>query len=311
MTLKKTDALSNLRLAFIGAGAMGEAMIGGLLARHQLDPGHITASDPHRQRLDAVRDAHHVHTTLDNLTAARKGQVVVLAVKPQMLSEVFSALHGRIRKEALLVSIVAGATIETIATGLQHRAIVRTMPNTPAQIGEGMTVWTTTPEVSDTQRDQAQAIVGALGRQMYVQDERFLDMATAICGSGPAYVFLLMEALIDAAVHLGFSRVDSRQLVVQTIRGSAIFAERSPAHLAEMRNMVTSPAGTSADALYQLEKGSFRTVLSKAVLAAYQRSVALGELNAEQGREAQSRPSNAKMASRKRAVNRAGRSRSR
>ena len=311
MTVKKTDALRNLNLAFIGAGAMGEAMIGGLLARHQLDPGHITASDPHRERLHAVRDAHHIHTTLDNRTAARKGQLVVLAVKPQALPEVFGNLHGRIRKSALVVSIVAGATIESIAAGLGHRAIVRTMPNTPAQIGEGMTVWTATPEVSDTQREQASAIVGALGHQMYVRDERFLDMATAICGSGPAYVFLLMEALMDAAVHLGFSRADSRQLVVQTIRGSAIFAERSAAHLAEMRNMVTSPGGTSAEALYQLEKGSFRTVLSKAVLAAYQRSVALGELNAQQVREARSRPANPQPAARKRAKKGAARSRSR
>ncbi len=300
MTVKKTDALKNLNLAFIGAGAMGEAMIGGLLSRHLLDPGRITASDPHRERLHAVRDAFHIHTTLDNRTATRKGQVVVLAVKPQALPEAMDDLRGRIRKNALVVSIVAGATIESIAAGLEHRAIVRTMPNTPAQVGEGMTVWTATPEVSEAQRDQATAIVGALGHQMYVRDERFLDMATAICGSGPAYVFLLMEALMDAAVHLGFSRSDSRQLVVQTIRGSAIFAERSPAHLAEMRNMVTSPGGTSAEALYQLEKGSFRTVLSKAVLAAYQRSVALGELNAKQARETRTAPSRPRTTVRKR-----------
>ncbi len=300
MNVKKTDALKNLNLAFIGAGAMGEAMIGGLLSRHQLDPGRITASDPHRERLHAVRDALHIHTTLDNRTATRKGQVVVLAVKPQALPAVLDDLRGRIRKNALVVSIVAGATIESIAAGLDHRAIVRTMPNTPAQVGEGMTVWTATREVSQAQRDQATAIVGALGHQMYVSDERFLDMATAICGSGPAYVFLLMEALMDAAVHLGFSRADSRQLVVQTIRGSAIFAERSPAHLAEMRNMVTSPGGTSAEALYQLEKGSFRTVLSKAVLAAYQRSVALGEINAQQARETRTVPARARAAARKR-----------
>ena len=298
--VKKTNALRNLNLAFIGAGAMGEAMIGGLLARHQLDPDRIIASDPHRERLHVVRDALHIHTTLNNRTAARKGQIVVLAVKPQALPEVFDNLKGRIRKNALVVSIVAGATIESIASGLEHRTIVRTMPNTPAQVGEGMTVWTATPEVSEVQRDQATAIVAALGHQMHVRDERFIDIATAICGSGPAYVFLLMEALMDAAVHLGFSRADSRQLVVQTIRGSAIFAERSVAHLAEMRNMVTSPGGTTAEALYQLEKGSFRTVLSKAVLAAYQRSVALGELSGQQAREARKVPMRTRSTARKR-----------
>ena len=153
------------------------------------------------------------------------------------------------------------------------------MPNTPAQVGEGMTVWTATATVSETQREQAGAILGALGKQLYVQDEGFLDKATAVSGSGPAYVFMLMEALIDAAVHLGWSRADAREMVIQTVKGSAMFAERSSVHPAEMRNMVTSPGGTSADAIYQLDKGGFRTVLSKAVLAAYQRSVALGAVN--------------------------------
>jgi len=179
--VKKTDALKDLHLAFIGAGAMGEAMIGGLLARHQLEPSRITASDRHRDRLQIVRERFGVHTTLDNRTAARKGQVVVLAVKPQVLPAVFTDLHGRIRKEALVVSIVAGTPVEAIATGLRHRAIVRTMPNTPAQVGEGMTVWVATPEVSDAQLQQATAIVAALGQQHAVEDERFLDMATPIC----------------------------------------------------------------------------------------------------------------------------------
>ena len=277
-TLRNTHALQNLHLAFIGAGAMGEAMISGLLSRHQLEPGNITASDKHRDRLHEVREKFQIHTSVDNRTAARKGEVVVLAVKPQVLPAVFGELKGHLKRRALVVSIVAGATIESISKGLGHRAIVRTMPNTPSQIGEGMTVWTATPEVTATQREQARAIVEALGHQLYADDENALDMATAISGTGPSYVFLLMEALIDAAVHLGFSRTDARKLVVQTIRGSAIFAERSTVHPAEMRNMVTSPAGTSADALYQLEKGAFRTVISKAVLAAYQRSVALGQI---------------------------------
>ena len=290
VALKKTGVLQDLDVAFIGAGAMGEAMIGGLLARHQLEPGNITASDRHRERLSAVREMFGIHTTLENRTAARKGKVVVLSVKPQVLPVVFTELRGQIRKDALVVSIVAGATIESIATGLKHRAIVRTMPNTPAQVGEGMTVWAATPEVSEAQREQATAIVAALGHELYVEEEKFLDMATAISGSGPAYVFLFMEALMDAAVHLGFSRADSRELVVQTIRGTAIFAERSSAHPAEMRNMVTSPGGTSADAIYQLEKGGFRTVLSKAVLAAYQRSVALGEMSTRQALKSTRKP---------------------
>ena len=279
--MTNTHALENLQLAFIGAGAMAEAMIGGLLSRHQLRPDDITASDKHRERLDELRERFGIRTTPDNAAAARQGAVVVMAVKPQVLPAVFADIGGQVRPDALVLSIVAGTTIESIAAGTQHRAIVRTMPNTPAQVGEGMTVWTATAEVSPAQQDQARAIVAALGHQLHVDDERFLDMATAISGSGPAYVFLLMEALIDAAVHLGFSRASARELVVQTIRGSAHFAQRSTVHPAEMRNMVTSPGGTSADALYQLEKGAFRTVISKAVLAAYRRSVELGRLSAE------------------------------
>ena len=276
--MKSTGVLAELPLAFIGAGAMGEAMIRGLLVKHLVEPGAITAADPHAERLEVIRRRFDVHATHDNLVAVRKAKVVILSVKPQVLPTVFNDLHGVIPASALIVSIVAGADISSIASGLAHKAIVRSMPNTPAQVGEGMTVWAATPAVREPQRRQAEAILNALGHQLYVEDETFLDMATAISGTGPAYVFLLMEALIDAAVHLGFSRSDARRLVLQTIRGSAIFAEQSTVHPAEMRNTVTSPGGTSAEALYQLEKGGFRTVISDAVLAAYKRSVALGNL---------------------------------
>lgn len=276
-----TTQSNGASVAFIGAGAMGAAMIGGLAGGNDIDPGQVTASDRNEDRLALVRDQFGVRTTLCNREAARGADVVVLAVKPQVLPAVLSELQGGIRQDALTLSIVAGASIGTIASLLGHRAIVRTMPNTPAQVGEGMTVWTATPEVSADQRAQAGTIVGSLGRQLFVDDERFLDIATAISGTGPAYVFLMMEALIDAAVHLGFSRTDARELVVQTIRGAAIYAEHQPVHPAELRNRVTSPGGTTAEALYQLEKGSFRTIMSKAVVAAFRRSVALGEMSTQ------------------------------
>ena len=274
--MKRSTILHDVPIAFIGTGAMGEAMIGGLLRHELVEPGAVTAADRRPERLKEVRDLFHVHTTRDNRIAVRKARIVVLSVKPQVLSAVCADLKGVLRPKTLVVSIVAGARIASMAAGLGHKAIVRTMPNTPAQVGEGMTVWTATEAVSDAQREQAGAILGALGKQLYVHDEEFLDKATAVSGSGPAYVFLLMEALIDAAVHIGWSRADAREMVIQTVRGAAMFAERSPVHPAEMRNLVTSPGGTSADAIYQLDKGGFRTVLSKAVLAAYQRSVALG-----------------------------------
>ena len=276
LTMPMQNPLDDVQLAFIGAGAMGEALIGGLLAAGRVAPGQLTATDARPERLEEMRGKFEVQTGTDNRAAARAGDVVVLAVKPQVLPAVLAELRGAIRGEALVLSIVAGATIESIAAGVGHRGVVRTMPNTPAQIGEGMTVWTATPEVSPAQRAQAQAIVGAFGRELYVTDERFLDMATAVSGSGPAYAFLFIEAFIDAAVHLGWPRPQARELVMQTLRGSVLFAERSAAHPAELRSQVTSPGGTTAAAVYELEKGALRTAVSEAVRAAYERSVALG-----------------------------------
>lgn len=273
--------LAGVKLAFIGSGAMGEAMISGLLRNHLVEPSSIAASHPRTERRDELERRHAIGTTADNRTAAQGADIVVLTVKPQVLRAVFKDLRGAVHPSALVISVVAGARIESIHKGLDHKAIVRSMPNTPAQVGEGMTVWTATAAVRERQRHQAQVILQALGRELRVEDEVFLDMATAISGTGPTYVFLLIEAMIDAAVHLGFSRKDAREIVLQTVKGAAVFAQGTTMHPAEMRNMVTSPGGTSAEALYQLDKGSFRTVLSKAVWAAYQRSVSLGALNSK------------------------------
>jgi pyrroline-5-carboxylate reductase len=276
---KRTNVLSGRSLTFIGSGAMAGAMIGGLLNSHVVDAKWVTASDPHKDRIKDLEARFGITTTTENVAAARQADIVILSVKPQMLRYVFRDLCGKLRKDALVLSIVAGARIDSIAQGFKHLSVVRSMPNTPAQVAEGMTVWTASPAVTPGQRADTHAILGAFGKELYVADEAFLDMATAISGSGPSYVFLFMEALIDAAVHLGFSREDARTLVTQTVRGSAIYAEHSPSHPAEMRNLVTSPGGTSAHALYQLEKGGFRTLLSKAVWAAFQRSVSLSALN--------------------------------
>ena len=151
------------------------------------------------------------------------------------------------------------------------------MPNTPAQVGQGMMVWTSTPEVDDTQIANIRAVLGSLGEELWVEEEKYVDMATALSGTGPTYVFLMMEALIDAGVHMGFPRRIAEQIVLQTVSGSVEFARDSGKHMAELRNMVTSPGGTSADAIYQMEKGGLRTVYSRAVYAAYQRTKALAD----------------------------------
>ena len=202
--------------------------------------------------------------------------MIVLSVKPQRLSGVLQELKGAIHQDQLIVSIVAGARIDTIAGELLHPAVVRTMPNTPAQIGEGITAWTPSTDVTEAQERQVCAMLEALGKAIRVENERQIDMATALSATGPTYIFLVMEALIDAGVHMGFSRHLAQELVQQMILGSVLFARESHKHPAELRNMVTSPGGTSAEAIYQMEKGSLRTVLSKAVWAAFQRAEALG-----------------------------------
>jgi pyrroline-5-carboxylate reductase len=156
--------------------------------------------------------------------------------------------------------------------------VVRVMPNTPGQIGRGISVWTATGAVDDAEYDRTRAILSALGSEVYVTHEDELDMATALSGTGPTYVFLFMEALVDAGVHMGFSRRVATRLVSETILGSVEYAASTTDHLAKLRNQVTSPGGTSADAVYQLERGRLRTVLTDAVWAAYRRSVQLGEM---------------------------------
>jgi pyrroline-5-carboxylate reductase len=264
------------KIAFIGSGVMAEAMIAGLLNRKLARPENIIASGPREERGAELRRKYGIKSTTDNASAVREADVVVLSVKPQRLSEVMKGLKG-IRADALALSIIAGASIKKISAGLKHRAVVRSMPNTPGQIGEGITVWTASKDVTEEQRAMTRSILGALGEEVFVEDESYLDMATALSGTGPAYVFLFTEALIDAGVHMGFPRRIAERLVLQTLKGSAAFYEYAERHPAALRNQVTSPGGTSAEALYYLEKAGFRTAISRAVWAAYQRSLELGK----------------------------------
>ncbi len=266
----------NKKIAFIGPGVMAEAMIAGLLGKKLAKPENITASGPRSERGEELHKKYGIQMTTDNGSAVSQADVVVLSVKPQRLSDVMKGLKS-LRSEALVISIVAGASMKKIGVALKHKAIVRSMPNTPGQIGEGITVWTASAEASQEQREMAEQILGALGEQVFVEDEGYLDMATALSGTGPAYVFLFTEALIDAGVHMGFPRRIAEQLVLQTIKGSASFYEQAERHPAALRNQVTSPGGTSAEALYYLEKAGFRTAISRAVWAAYQRSLELGK----------------------------------
>ncbi len=274
--------LMDTTLAFIGSGNMAEAMIRGLLDRELMEPRQIIASGPRAERGRELSDRYGIRTTVHNPEAAEQAHIVVLSVKPQVLPRVLPELRGHLQPGVLVLSIVAGARVRSIMHGLGQGRIVRAMPNTPAQLGKGMTVWTATELVDPKRREQARTILSALGKELFVEDEVYLDMATALSGTGPTYVFLFMEALIDAGVHLGFSRHVAEELVLQTIEGALAMARATGDHPAVLRNRVTSPGGTSAEALYQLEKGGFRTVISKAVWAAFKKSQYLGELSEQQ-----------------------------
>jgi pyrroline-5-carboxylate reductase len=269
--------LSKATIATVGSGVMAEAMIAGLLRDGLVTPDRLVASHPRAERRETLEREYGVRTVAANADAVRDADVILLGIKPQMLERVGKDIAPHLRRGQLVISVLAGATTAALTGILRHDQVVRSMPNTPARLGKGVTVWYATPETTEQQRAQAAALLGALGHQLEVDDEKMVAMATAVSGTGPTYVFLVMEALIDAAVHLGFPRHIAHDLVIETLEGSTLFARQSGLHPAELRNMVTSPGGTSAAALHELESGRLRTVLSEAVWAAFRRTVELGE----------------------------------
>ncbi len=277
-----SENLSNTNLAFIGCGVMAESMIAGLLRKELVLPEQIAASHPRENRREELEKKYKIRVFETNAAAVEtiretENSIVALCVKPQRLSGVLHELKGVVSSNQIVLSIIAGAKIETLSDELNNKKIVRAMPNTPSQIGAGITAWTCTESVDETERAQIKALLTALGKELHVETENMIDMATSLSATGPTYIFMVMEALTDAGVHLGFSREMAKELVQETMLGSVLFAMESNKHPAELRNMVTSPGGTSADAIYQMEKGGLRTVLSKAVYSAYQKAVALGK----------------------------------
>ena len=255
---------------------MAEAIIGGILEAGIAAAGDIAVGEPMESRRLYLEDTYGLATCEDNLEAASGASLTVLAVKPQTLSYVFSQLSGKLAEDNAVLSIVAGATMKTLTSGLAHEAVIRVMPNTPAQIGAGMTMWFASANVSEETKEVTGSILRTLGEEVYAYDEGMIDMATALSASGPAYVFLFIEALIDAGVYLGMARDVSRQLALQTVLGSAQLVKDSGKHPAELKDMVTSPGGTTIEALRAFEDGGFRAAVFAAVNAAYEKSRGLG-----------------------------------
>ena len=255
---------------------MAEAIIAGILRQGVAQPREICTGEPLQGRREYLAKQHGIAVTGDNLEAARHGELVVLAVKPQNLSDVAQQLTGALREEQTAISIIAGARMETLGTGLAHRNVIRVMPNTPSRIGEGMSLWLASESVEESHKETARVILQTLGEEMEVSDEKYLDMGTALSAGGPAYVFLFLESLIDAGVYMGMPRDMAGKTALQTLLGSAKLAKESEEHPAQLRDMVTSPGGTTAEALKVLEEKGFRDAVINAVVAAYEKSKQLG-----------------------------------
>ena len=264
-------------IGFIGAGNMATALVGGMIAKG-IRPARIWMSDVSQERLSQLAEQHRVHTSVDNRDVASRADVLVLAVKPQMMEEVCASLRETCaEKSPLIISIAAGISVEQLRRWLGDLPVIRSMPNTPALVRTGATGLFPGPGVSEEQKELAQQILGSAGLTFWFDQEAELDKVTAVSGSGPAYFFLLMESMINAATELGLAPDTARQLVLQTALGAAQLAVASDKEPAELRQQVTSPGGTTAAAIETFEAGGYRELVDKAVRAAHARAGELGE----------------------------------
>ena len=268
--------MSKTRIAFIGAGNMAASLIGGLRAKG-LDAAQIRASDPGAETRARVHAEHGIELFADNAQAIDGADVVVLAVKPQMMKAVCEALRPHLTAQQLVVSIAAGITCASMAKWLGEQPIVRCMPNTPSPLRQGVSGLYATGAVTEAQRQQAQELLSAVGLALWLENEQQLDAVTAVSGSGPAYFFLLIEAMTAAGVKLGLPREVAEQLSEQTALGAAKMAVSSDADAAELRRRVTSPGGTTQAAIESFQAGGFEALVEKALGAAAHRSAELAE----------------------------------
>ncbi|PUA27680.1 MAG: pyrroline-5-carboxylate reductase [Cellvibrio sp. 79] len=270
--------MSTSRIAFIGAGNMAKAIIGGLLAEGYR-ASDIIAAGPRAETLEKVKQEFSIEITTDNNAAAEKADVIVLSVKPQLLKEVSLALRDSLAHKPLIISVAAGITTESLANWLgTDQAIVRCMPNTPSQLRAGASGLFANARVSEEQKSTANAILGAVGIVQWLDEEHLLNAVTAVSGSGPAYFFLLMEAMIDAGEKLGLNRECAAELTLQTALGAAALAKSSEYDVAELRRRVTSPKGTTEQAINTFEREQLRATVLKAMTACSNRADELSEL---------------------------------
>ncbi|MCX7635436.1 MAG: pyrroline-5-carboxylate reductase [Syntrophales bacterium] len=268
--------LEGKRICIIGGGKMGGALVGGMVSRRIKEPQEITVTDIDTERLAELRDSYGVLTGKDNAAAVKEAQIVILAVKPQIMGEVLAELTHCVDKHKLIISIAAGITIAFIEGYLKQGVrVIRTMPNTPALIGEGMTALALGTKATEEDLTLAKQIFDAVGKTVVVKEE-LMDAVTGLSGSGPAYGFIIIEALADGGVQMGLPRDTAVTLAAQTMLGAAKLVLMGQRHTGQLKDMVTSPGGTTIAGIRALEGGALRGTLMAAVEAATLRSKALG-----------------------------------
>ncbi len=268
--------LATQSIGFIGAGNMAEALIRGLVRGGHVGAERIIASAPRNERLAELRTAYAISVTRDNAEVARTAGLVVLSIKPQIMDKVLLEIGNQLKPGTLVISIAAGVDTETIEQAVPEGVrVIRAMPNTPALVGAAATAISAGRHATEDDLASARAMFDAVGITVTL-DEGHLDAVTGLSGSGPAYIFLILEALADAGVKVGLSRRNAQRLAAQTVMGSAKMLLDTDEHPGRLKDMVTSPGGTAIAGLHTLEEGGLRTTLIKAVETATKRSRELG-----------------------------------
>lgn len=270
--------LKDKKIALIGSGNMGEALISGLISNETTQPKNITCADLDQQKLDIIKKKYSVKITTDNVEAVEKADIIIYAVKPQVLEKVLRQTGSKLNMRKLVISVAAGVPMAAIESCMKKELrLIRVMPNIAAFVKQSATAISTGKHATRKDIDTALEIFNSVGECICIRENNLMDAITGLSGSGPAYVFTIVDAMADAGVKMGIPREDALSLSIQTILGAATLLKETKAHPGELKDKVTSPGGTSISGLHALEQGGIRTTIMNAVEAATNRSAEIGE----------------------------------
>ncbi|MGM9999040.1 MAG: pyrroline-5-carboxylate reductase [Candidatus Bruticola sp.] len=267
------------KCCIFGCGKMGEAILKAVLDKGLFSAQELAVVEADSQTRSRIEGNYQVSVFADSRQAALSSDIIILAVKPNIVSSIAQKLGHELKEEQLLISIAAGVTLNQLSMLFNSKRVVRVMPNLAAQISQAASVWTTAAELDELSKNKVVNILNSIGKAVYVANDNLIDVGTAVSGSGPAYLYLFMEALTDAGVRLGLTRQQAAELTLNMVRGAASLAAESGQSFDELRYKVTTPGGTTAEAVSRLEKGAFRAVIDEAVSACWEKSRQLSKLN--------------------------------